>query len=93
MYRKFAIIFALIIPLIQPVTGEAVQKTNLSESFASFIGEEKYDNAAGWTSSVGDVNGDGFSDIMIGADNNDEGGDNAGKCYLFFGNPPAGKWT
>lgn len=91
MYRKFTIIFALIVPLILPLTGEGARKTNLSESFASFIGEEKYDNAGGWVSTIGDINGDGFYDVMIGANNNDDGGDNAGKCYLFFGKPSGWK--
>ena len=37
-------------------------------------------------SSAGDVNGDGFDDIMIGADGADPGGDTfAGESYVVFG--------
>ncbi|MGB4851464.1 MAG: FG-GAP-like repeat-containing protein, partial [Ignavibacteria bacterium] len=36
-------------------------------------------------SSAGDVNGDGFGDVIIGANNNDAGGSNAGRAYIYFG--------
>jgi hypothetical protein len=34
---------------------------------------------------VGDVDGDGFDDIMAGAMNNDAAGADAGAVYLFYG--------
>ncbi|MCK5571597.1 MAG: FG-GAP repeat protein [Bacteroidetes bacterium] len=34
---------------------------------------------------AGDVNGDGFADIRIGAPGNDAGGNEAGAAYIFFG--------
>jgi len=34
---------------------------------------------------VGDLNDDGFSDIIIGAFGNEVGGDNAGRVYIYFG--------
>ncbi|MBL0108089.1 MAG: FG-GAP repeat protein [Ignavibacteria bacterium] len=36
-------------------------------------------------SSAGDVNGDGFSDVIVGAILNDAGGSNAGRAYVYFG--------
>jgi hypothetical protein len=35
--------------------------------------------------SAGDVNGDGYDDVIIGASNNDESGNNAGKVYVYLG--------
>ncbi len=36
-------------------------------------------------SSAGDVNGDGFDDVIIGADNADPNGRNSGASYVVFG--------
>jgi hypothetical protein len=36
---------------------------------------------------AGDVNGDGFSDMIVGAYQNDAGGQDAGRAYIFFGGP------
>ncbi len=37
-------------------------------------------------SSAGDVNGDGYSDVIIGSLNYDNGESNEGRCYVFYGN-------
>ena len=34
---------------------------------------------------AGDVNGDGFSDVIVGADLNDAGGLSAGRAYVYYG--------
>ena len=36
-------------------------------------------------STAGDVNGDGYCDVIVGANLNDGGGSNAGRAYIFFG--------
>jgi hypothetical protein len=41
-------------------------------------------------SGAGDLNGDGFSDIVIGASDSDARGDSSGRAYVFFGSGAAG---
>ena len=40
-------------------------------------------------SGAGDVNADGFADVLVGAHGNDAGGSGAGRAYLFLGGAPA----
>ena len=58
--------------------------TDLSTSNASFIGENVEDMSGMSIAGAGDVNGDGFDDILIGAAGNDEWGNGTGKTYLIF---------
>lgn len=56
-------------------------------------GENAYD-FAGWSvAGAGDVNGDGYDDIIIGAPYADFNGTNSGAVYIVYGgtNPPNGK--
>lgn len=68
------------------------RNTNISQSDASFLGEGN-DNSAGWSvSGPGDVNGDGYNDILIAAGGNAEGGGAfTGQTYLIFGKSSG--WT
>jgi hypothetical protein len=50
-----------------------------------FTGEAGLDNFGHCVSSAGDVNHDGFSDVIVGAYLNDGGGSDAGRAYLYFG--------
>lgn len=50
-----------------------------------FNGEEQYNYYATSLASAGDVNGDGYSDIIVGAPYNDAGGGDAGRAYIYFG--------
>jgi len=61
--------------------------TDLWFSTPSFLGEAVEDFAGTGLAGVGDVNGDGYDDFLIGAPGNDEGGLDAGKVYLFLGRP------
>jgi hypothetical protein len=65
--------------------------TPLSASSASFIGEDSFDYAGWSVASGGDVNDDGFDDVLIGADADEEGGSGAGQVYLILGK--AGGWA
>ena len=59
---------------------------NLSNADASFIGEDAEDYSGYSVAGAGDVNGDGYDDILIGAyGDEDGGGANAGQTYLIFG--------
>jgi hypothetical protein len=41
----------------------------------------------GTVARAGDVNGDGYDELLVGADRNDAGGPDAGRAYLFLGGP------
>lgn len=59
--------------------------TSLSNANASFRGEDTDDRSGYSVAGAGDVNGDGFDDILIGAPNDEEGDSGAGQTYLIFG--------
>jgi len=58
---------------------------NLTDASASFLGEAATDEAGFAVAGAGDVNGDGYDDILIGAHNNDDVPNDAGKTYLILG--------
>jgi hypothetical protein len=48
-------------------------------------GDTASDYAGGSVSTAGDVNGDGFADLIVGAYRGDDGGEGAGEAYVLFG--------
>ena len=52
---------------------------------ASFWGEDSSDYTGYSVSGVGDVNGDGYDDIIIGAPYDEDGGSSAGQTYWILG--------
>jgi hypothetical protein len=62
--------------------------TPLAEADVTILGEGNT-SESGHVFPLGDVNGDGFNDILIGGGFNDEAGLNAGKVYVYFGKPTA----
>jgi len=53
----------------------------------SFDGVQAYDRAGFAVAGAGDVDGDGFSDIIIGAPLSDAGAEDSGRAYVVFGGP------
>jgi len=70
---KVSIYFGRVTPLSAP-------DLVLYGSPGSFFG-----GAVAW---VGDVNGDGYDDLLVGAFHDSQGGADAGKAYLFLGGSP-----
>jgi len=65
-----------------PLSASFTKYTDLSNINTSFIGEDEYDWSGSSVVGVGDVNNDGYDDILIGSLYNDDSGDfGAGKTY------------
>ncbi|MGD2144390.1 MAG: integrin alpha, partial [Anaerolineae bacterium] len=62
---------------------------HLSNADASFLGESAGDLAGYSVDGAGDVNGDGYDDLLIGAWHNREAGTGAGQTYLILGRAAA----
>lgn len=74
--------------LVHTATALAAFSGPLSLSIATdaeFWGEDSSDYAGYVVSRAGDVNCDGYDDIMIGAYNDDAAGTSAGSVYVVFG--------
>jgi hypothetical protein len=55
----------------------------------TFTGAAAFDTFGGSVGAAGDVNGDGYADVIVGAQNNDSGGTDAGRAYVYYGGPEA----
>ncbi len=52
-----------------------------------FTGQSAGEGFGYSVSTAGDVNGDGYSDVIVGAVFNSIGGTNTGRAYIYFGGP------
>ncbi len=67
------------------VYGGVTGTLDLSAANARLIGIHSGDNAGAAVGRAGDVNGDGFDDVLVGALYADDGGSDAGVAYLVYG--------
>lgn len=67
------------------VLGAGLVSESLGFADAIYRGESSSDRAGYAVSSAGDVNGDGWDDVLMGAYYNGTGGVGAGAAYLFYG--------
>jgi len=67
------------------VSGTVRGDLDLSAADALLIGEAESDLAGRSVAAGGDVNDDGYADILVGAPYEDTGGEQAGAAYLVFG--------
>jgi hypothetical protein len=51
----------------------------------TMTGEADRDHFGGVVSSAGDINGDGYTDVVVGAQGNDGGGSGSGRAYIYYG--------
>ncbi len=64
----------------------SIDLTSLGVGDGFVIQGDAAGDEAGWSvSSAGDVNGDGFDDLIVGAPFGDDGGVDAGEAYVIFG--------
>jgi len=65
---------------------QVIDLTSLSADQGFIIQGDAAGDNAGWSvSSAGDINGDGFDDLIVGAQGGNDGGSNAGEAYVVFG--------
>ena len=62
-----------------------IDTASLGSSGFTIFGESDEDYLGNSVSVAGDVNGDGLDDLIVGADDNDDGGTNAGEVYVIYG--------
>ena len=67
------------------VLGPITKDMSLADADAKFTGEAIYDGAGVSVSGAGDVNNDGYDDMLIGAWAENSGGKDAGAAYLMLG--------
>ncbi len=67
--------------LAGPLSGDG---TPAELALGKLIGEDSYDYACA-AAGAGDLDGDGYGDLVIGSHENDSGGSNAGAAYVVLG--------
>ncbi len=71
-------------------TGDLLLSSLSGSNGFKLDGENNYDRSGWSVSAAGDINGDGYTDIVIGADGYPSGS-YKGRCYVVFGGPGVGQ--
>ena len=82
----------VLVALLLPTTARAIS----SRIFIAPAGATISDHFGQSVAHAGDVNGDGYPDVIVGAPLNSAGGAAAGRAYVYFGGPNAdavADWT
>ena len=65
--------------------GEVLQEQKIADGTGGFDGDlDNGDRFGSAIANIGDVNGDGITDLAVGAPNDDDGSDNAGAVWILF---------
>ncbi|MBI2416219.1 MAG: FG-GAP repeat protein [Candidatus Kerfeldbacteria bacterium] len=81
---KYIMLTAVLASTLMISQSAQAQTVSLS-LFTELTGQSAGDFAGQAVASAGDINGDGFQDMLIGAPNNDTAGANAGAAYIIYG--------
>jgi len=76
-------LFALLGPLLFPLAAPSDVLAISTSTLFLPTGEAAFDNFGRSVSTAGDVNGDGFDDVIMGATKHDAGGSDAGRAYVY----------
>ncbi len=66
------------------VDGGLSGSVDLSAADGKLVGEDREDDAGATLALAGDIDGDGVSDLLVGAPYDDDGGSDAGAVYLVY---------
>ena len=81
----FLVVVAFFVSLVAPATVWGQYAWGTIDTLCIFDGEAAGDKLGYKVSGAGDVNNDGYADVIAGANLNDAGGSDAGRAYIFSG--------
>jgi hypothetical protein len=81
----FLFVVGFLLSLVAPAAVSAQCPWEMIDTLYIFDGEAAGDKLGYCVSEAGDVNNDGYADLIVGANLNDAGGSDAGRAYVFSG--------